>query len=233
MIHTYQLSVCLYCSLLLLIEIIVYIDAIDNACCQQQMYNYVKMNDTSRSQCNILHKQQCLPLHLSFQTWKFSADQIVYRNFPIDPIKENYVRQVRRAIFSVTYPVPLKKHPTLAATSEDVVVSILDMDPVMPHSKEFVMFISGGKTLQGTTPLSHRYGGHQFGSWADQLGDGRAVMLGEYVNRLGERWELQLKGSGLTPYSRRGDGRAVVRSSVREFLCSESMYYLGTVLFFM
>ncbi|XP_053398537.1 protein adenylyltransferase SelO-like isoform X2 [Mercenaria mercenaria] len=72
-----------------------------------------------------------------------------------------------------------------------------------------------------------RYGGHQFGYWADQLGDGRAVMLGEYVNHLGERWELQLKGSGLTPYSRRGDGKAVIRSSVREFLCSEAMHALG------
>lgn len=72
-----------------------------------------------------------------------------------------------------------------------------------------------------------RYGGHQFGYWAGQLGDGRAVMLGEYVNRKGERWELQLKGSGLTPYSRRGDGRAVIRSSVREFLCSEAMHALG------
>lgn len=72
-----------------------------------------------------------------------------------------------------------------------------------------------------------RYGGHQFGYWSGQLGDGRAVMLGEFVNHLGERWELQLKGSGLTPYSRQGDGKAVIRSSVREFLCSESMHALG------
>ena len=72
-----------------------------------------------------------------------------------------------------------------------------------------------------------RYGGHQFGSWASQLGDGRAHLLGAYVNKEGERWELQLKGSGRTPYSRHGDGRAVLRSSLREFLCSEAMYYLG------
>ena len=72
-----------------------------------------------------------------------------------------------------------------------------------------------------------RYGGHQFGSWAAQLGDGRAHLLGEYVNTKGERWELQLKGSGKTPYSRRGDGRAVLRSSLREFLCSEAMFSLG------
>ena len=72
-----------------------------------------------------------------------------------------------------------------------------------------------------------RYGGHQFGYWAGQLGDGRAHLLGEYRNAAGERWEVQLKGSGRTPYSRAGDGRAVLRSSVREFLCSEAMAALG------
>jgi uncharacterized protein YdiU (UPF0061 family) len=74
---------------------------------------------------------------------------------------------------------------------------------------------------------SHRYGGHQFGTWAGQLGDGRAVMIGEYLNQKGDRFELQLKGSGKTPYSRQGDGRAVIRSSVREFLCSEALFHLG------
>ena len=72
-----------------------------------------------------------------------------------------------------------------------------------------------------------RYGGYQFGYWAGQLGDGRAHLLGEYLNTRGERLELQLKGSGRTPYSRFGDGRAVLRSSVREFLCSEAMHHLG------
>lgn len=71
------------------------------------------------------------------------------------------------------------------------------------------------------------YGGHQFGVWAGQLGDGRAITLGEVINLKGERWELQLKGAGKTPYSRTADGLAVLRSSVREFLCSETMYYLG------
>ncbi|CAH1271393.1 SELENOO [Branchiostoma lanceolatum] len=104
---------------------------------------------------------------------------------------------------------------------------ILDLHPDVVHEEMFQAFVSGNTVLYGSTPLSHRYGGHQFASWAGQLGDGRAVMLGEYVNRKGERWELQLKGSGLTPYSRRGDGRAVLRSSVREFLCSEAMYHLG------
>ena len=75
--------------------------------------------------------------------------------------------------------------------------------------------------------ITFRYGGHQFGSWSSQLGDGRAHLLGEYLNKKEKRWEIQLKGSGRTPYSRHGDGRAVLRSSLREFLCSEAMYHLG------
>ncbi len=76
-------------------------------------------------------------------------------------------------------------------------------------------------------PYAACYGGHQFGAWAGQLGDGRAISLGEVVNAAGQRWELQLKGAGATPYSRSADGRAVLRSSIREFLCSEAMAHLG------
>ncbi len=71
------------------------------------------------------------------------------------------------------------------------------------------------------------YAGHQFGHYVPQLGDGRAILLGEITNQKGERWELQLKGAGRTPYSRDGDGRAVLRSTIREYLCSEAMYALG------
>ena len=76
-------------------------------------------------------------------------------------------------------------------------------------------------------PYAARYGGHQFGHWAGQLGDGRAITLGEVLGPDGIRRELQLKGAGRTPYSRTADGRAVLRSSVREFLCSEAMHHLG------
>jgi uncharacterized protein YdiU (UPF0061 family) len=76
-------------------------------------------------------------------------------------------------------------------------------------------------------PYAACYGGHQFGTWAGQLGDGRAISLAEVVNAAGQRWELQLKGAGATPYSRAADGRAVLRSSIREFLCSEAMDHLG------
>lgn len=159
--------------------------------------------------------------------WDFAGDQILVSSFPVDPIRQNYVREVRNALFSAVSPIPLKESPLLAAVSEDVLMYIMDLDPFHINNTKFVNFASGIIILPGTEPLSHRYGGHQFGYWADQLGDGRAVMLGEYVNRKGERWELQLKGSGLTPYSRRGDGRAVIRSSLREFLCSEAMHALG------
>ncbi|MQK55075.1 hypothetical protein EIZ79_24125, partial [Escherichia coli] len=81
--------------------------------------------------------------------------------------------------------------------------------------------------LPGMEAVSACYGGHQFGNWAGQLGDGRAITLGELATSRGEHWELQLKGAGPTPYSRRADGRAVMRSSVREFLCSEAMHHLG------
>nr|GMD61807.1 UPF0061 protein azo1574 [Ipomoea batatas] len=76
-------------------------------------------------------------------------------------------------------------------------------------------------------PYAQNYGGHQFGMWAGQLGDGRAITLGEVLNSKSERWELQLKGAGKTPYSRFADGLAVLRSSIREFLCSEAMHSLG------
>jgi uncharacterized protein YdiU (UPF0061 family) len=91
----------------------------------------------------------------------------------------------------------------------------------------FAEVFGGNALLPGMQPYAAAYGGHQFGHWAGQLGDGRAITLGEVVNAAGERWELQLKGAGPTPYSRRADGRAVLRSSIREFLCSEAMHHLG------
>ncbi|KAG7487457.1 hypothetical protein MATL_G00023600 [Megalops atlanticus] len=115
----------------------------------------------------------------------------------------------------------------VAAVSKEVLEELLDLNVSVSQTPHFVHYFSGGKLWHGSIPLAHRYGGHQFGVWAGQLGDGRAHLLGEYTNRNGERWELQLKGSGKTPYSRSGDGRAVLRSSVREFLCSEAMHFLG------
>jgi uncharacterized protein YdiU (UPF0061 family) len=87
--------------------------------------------------------------------------------------------------------------------------------------------MAGNTLAPGSEPYAANYGGHQFGHWAGQLGDGRAITLGEAVNAAGQRLELQLKGAGPTPYSRSADGRAVLRSSVREFLVSEAMHHLG------
>ncbi len=97
----------------------------------------------------------------------------------------------------------------------------------MCESDDFTQVFSGNHLLPGMDSYAMCYGGHQFGNWAGQLGDGRAINLGEIVNQNGQRWAVQLKGAGPTPYSRSADGLAVLRSSVREFLCSEAMYHLG------
>lgn len=93
--------------------------------------------------------------------------------------------------------------------------------------KTLAEVFTGKQLLAGSDPLAMLYAGHQFGHWVSQLGDGRAILLGEVCNQKQQRWEIQLKGSGLTPYSRDGDGRAVLRSSIREYLCSEAMHALG------
>ncbi len=92
---------------------------------------------------------------------------------------------------------------------------------------EFVEYFTGNKLLAGSEPISAIYAGHQFGTFVQQLGDGRAILLGEVVNEKGERFDIQLKGAGLTPFSRMGDGRAVLRSTIREYLCSEAIHSLG------
>ncbi|MEY3421330.1 MAG: hypothetical protein RIR48_1622, partial [Bacteroidota bacterium] len=103
----------------------------------------------------------------------------------------------------------------------------LSLDQSYCLSDEFCQIMAGNKLAEGSKPFAMCYGGHQFGNWAGQLGDGRAINLGEIVNSNGSQQNLQLKGAGPTPYSRSADGLAVLRSSIREFLCSEAMYHLG------
>ena len=105
--------------------------------------------------------------------------------------------------------------------------ALIDLDPGEAGRAKFVDCLNGRHPLPGADPIAMLYAGHQFGHYVEQLGDGRAIILGEVLNRRGERWELQLKGAGPTPYSRRGDGRAVLRSTIREYLCSEAMHGLG------
>ena len=129
------------------------------------------------------------------------------------------------AAYSRIDPVPVAA-PRLLAHSQEM-ASRLGLDEADVDSARFAQVFGGNAILDGMAPYAANYGGHQFGAWAGQLGDGRAITLGEVVTGAGERWELQLKGAGPTPYSRGADGRAVLRSSVREFLCSEAMHHLG------
>jgi len=105
----------------------------------------------------------------------------------------------------------------------DAVAHLLGLPAHWRQSDDWLHALSGNRLLAGSEPVATVYSGHQFGVWAGQLGDGRAILLGETARG----WEIQLKGAGRTPYSRMGDGRAVLRSSIREFLCSEAMHALG------
>ena len=154
-----------------------------------------------------------------------SFDNRFVRELPADPEQLNQRRQVSGACYSFVSPTKVAK-PELVAYSKDV-ASQLGISDALCESNLFTEVFAGNKLLGGMQPFAMCYGGHQFGNWAGQLGDGRAINLGELVNQQGERYTLQLKGAGPTPYSRTADGLAVLRSSVREFLCSEAMHYLG------
>ncbi|MFY0563871.1 protein adenylyltransferase SelO [Archangium lansingense] len=104
---------------------------------------------------------------------------------------------------------------------------LLGLDPSEASRPELVQALGGTRLLPGMEPFAMVYAGHQFGVYVPRLGDGRALLLGEVINAAGERWDVQLKGGGPTPFSRMGDGRAVLRSTIREYLCSEAMHGLG------
>ena len=144
---------------------------------------------------------------------------------PGDPEEGSRIRQVRAALWSRVMPTPVAAPSVLAWSPE--CAALLGLNAADAEASWFADVFGGNRLLPGMQPYAANYGGHQFGNWAGQLGDGRAILLGETVNAQGERWELQLKGAGPTPYSRSADGRAVLRSSLREFLCSEAMHHLG------
>jgi len=144
---------------------------------------------------------------------------------PADPVETNVPHQAPGASFSRVFPTPTSA-PQLVAVSDEV-VDLLGLTAEQVESDAFRDVMTGNSVLSGMDPFAMRYGGHQFGNWAGQLGDGRAINLGELVTPDGSRQTLQLKGAGPTPYSRTADGLAVLRSSVREFLCSEAMFHLG------
>lgn len=151
-------------------------------------------------------------------------------HFPGDPEARNFTRNVAGVCYSDVRPTPVRG-PQLLGWA-DHFAGELGIARPGPDDAASLEILAGNRVLPNMRPYAARYGGHQFGHWAGQLGDGRAITLGEVVfpgrNIPGRgRLEFQLKGPGKTPYSRHADGRAVLRSSLREFLCSEAMHFLG------
>jgi len=134
---------------------------------------------------------------------------------PVDENPDNTRRQVHGACSSRVLPTPVAA-PRLLAYSREV-AELLGLDETACNSRLFSEVFAGNRLLPGMDPHAMCYGGHQFGNWAGQLGDGRAINLGEALTGDGGHLTLQLKGAGPTPYSRRADGVAVLRSSLREF----------------
>jgi len=166
------------------------------------------------------------PRHDEFETrLGLSFRDRFVRELPGDPSIENVPRQVKGAAWSPVLPTKVAAPRVLLHSRE--VADELGLSESVMRSPEMAEVLSGNRMLRGMRPYAACYGGHQFGSWAGQLGDGRAITLGEIATPSGKIQEIQLKGAGPTPYSRRADGRAVLRSSVREMLCSEAMHHLG------
>jgi hypothetical protein len=130
------------------------------------------------------------------------------------------------AYYARLSPTPFSDAPFLVSFNA-AAAELIDLDPDEARRPEFTGVFGGSLLAPGMDPLAMLYSGHQFGVYVPQLGDGRAILLGEATNERGERWDLHLKGAGMTPFSRDGDGRAVLRSTIREYLCGEAMQGLG------
>lgn len=157
-------------------------------------------------------------------------DSLIFTNrwvhdLPEDPIPDNFIRRVEGAAYSRVNPTPVRA-PKLVSFIPEMARTI-GFSEEAPSHPDFLRVLSGNAIHSGMVPYASCYGGHQFGYWAEQLGDGRAINLAEVRCPNGQHLTLQLKGSGKTPYSRSADGRAVLRSSLREYLCSEAMHHLG------
>lgn len=157
-----------------------------------------------------------LPLHINHD---------FVNALPADSQTTNTPRQVTKVCYSFTQPYK-PTQPELLSYSQDMLNEI-GLTEADAQSEAFTLLFSGKELLDDMKPYAMRYAGHQFGNWAGQLGDGRAIALADIMTPQNQRQNLQLKGAGLTPYSRGGDGFAVLRSSIREFLCSEAMHFLG------
>ncbi|UTW13747.1 protein adenylyltransferase SelO [Marinobacterium rhizophilum] len=138
---------------------------------------------------------------------------------------DNSFARLPERFYQITEPQPLKGAHLISFNTE--VAALLDLDPCQVTPEALATYFGGHEPLPGSESLAMKYTGHQFGVYNPDLGDGRGLLLGEVLNQAGERWDLHLKGAGKTAFSRFGDGRAVLRSSVREYLAGEAMQGLG------
>ncbi len=155
---------------------------------------------------------------------KLNIIETFTKELPADLLLENSRRQVFEAAFSIVNPKKTAA-PKVIHISEEMLAT-LGISKAESTSEFFKNIFTGNEIYPNTKPFAMCYGGHQFGTWAGQLGDGRAINLFE-IEHQNRKWNLQLKGAGETPYSRNADGLAVLRSSIREYLCSEAMFHLG------
>ncbi len=156
---------------------------------------------------------------------KLKFDNRFVQELPADPDPSNFRRQVRNACYSRVLPTPVRE-PRLLAWCREMAAE-LGLSINADNEQHAANVLGGNQVVSGMDPFAMCYGGHQFGNWAGQLGDGRAINLCEVQAPSGQHWTLQLKGAGPTPFSRTADGLAVLRSSLREYLCSEAMFHLG------
>jgi len=138
---------------------------------------------------------------------------------------DNSYARLPGAFYESVHPTPFP-NPFVVSVNRTA-AELLDLDPGEFSRPEFAEYFCGARLLPGSQPVAMLYSGHQFGQYVSQLGDGRAILLGEVRNQQGKKWDLQLKGAGLTRFSRDGDGRAVLRSTIREYLCGEALHGLG------
>jgi len=141
------------------------------------------------------------------------------------PFNNQYAKILHNGFFTRTMPTPVPDPALIRFNHELAVEMDLNMDDVSPD--QLAEWFSGNQVPAGAEPVSMVYSGHQFGFYTPQLGDGRAILLGEVIGQNGQNYEIQLKGSGRTAYSRNGDGRSPLGPVLREYLVSEAMYRLG------
>jgi len=138
---------------------------------------------------------------------------------------DNVYRRLPAEFFDLSESDPLRDAHLISFNAD--AASLIGLCPSEAERDDFVDHFNGLKSLVGSEPLAMCYSGHQFGAYVPRLGDGRAILLGQVRNANNQLWDVQVKGGGVTKYSRQGDGRAVLRSSIREYLCSEAMHGLG------